>query len=65
MDEQKIQSTYIERRKRKIYSLHKRIEFFKVKKPDEGDLFMAIKWIGNSGSHKNEDLTKARFIGRL
>jgi len=58
MDEQKIQSTYIERRKRKIYSLHKRIEFFKVKKPDEGDLFMAIKWIGNSGSHKNEDLTK-------
>ncbi|TAF58759.1 MAG: DUF4145 domain-containing protein [Flavobacterium sp.] len=58
MDEQKVPNTYIERRKRKIYSLHKRIELFKIKKPDEGDLFMAIKWIGNSGSHKNEYLSK-------
>jgi len=58
MDEQKIQSTYIERKKRKVYNLHKRIELFKSKKAEEADLFMAIKWIGNSGSHKGQDLTK-------
>lgn len=58
MDEQKIQSTYIDRKKRKSITLHKRIELFKSKKAEEADLLMAIKWIGNSGSHKTEELTK-------
>lgn len=58
MDEQKIVKTYVDRGKRKGYSLHKRIELFKAVKPEEADLLMAIKWIGNSGSHVNDELNK-------
>ena len=58
MDEQKVAKTYIDRGKRKGYSLHKRIELFKAIKPDEAELLMAIKWIGNSGSHVNDELKK-------
>ena len=58
MDEQKIAKTYLQSGKRKGYSLHRRIELFKTTKPDEAELLMAIKWIGNSGSHINDDLTK-------
>ncbi|WP_207514993.1 DUF4145 domain-containing protein [Longitalea luteola] len=58
MDEQKVPKTYKDRGKRKGYSLHKRIELFKAAKSEEADLLMAIKWIGNSGSHVNDELKK-------
>jgi|LNFM01.1.fsa_nt_gb hypothetical protein len=58
MDEQKITRTFTTGGKRKSHSLHKRIELFKVTKPEEADYLMAIKWIGNSGSHTNGGLTK-------
>lgn len=59
MDEMKIAKTYLDsKKKRKIYSLHKRIELFKIKNSNEAEQLMAIKWIGNSGSHKNDGLTK-------
>lgn len=40
------------------YTLHKRIERFKIKNPEQAESLMAIKWIGNSGSHTNRSLTK-------
>jgi hypothetical protein len=58
MDEQGIPKTYIDKKKRKGYTLHKRIELFKVTNPNEADLLMAIKWIGNFGSHASDLLTK-------
>ena len=58
MDEHKVAKTFINKTKRKGYSLHQRIELFKGKMRDEAELLMAIKWIGNSGSHVNESLTK-------
>jgi hypothetical protein len=58
MDDQKIPKTYITGSRRKGYSLHNRIELFKSSKHDEAELLMAIKWIGNSGSHSNEQLSK-------
>jgi len=58
MDEQKIAKTYTSKGKRKGHSLHKRIELFKNVKVEEGELLMAIKWIGNSGSHWEHELTK-------
>ena len=54
----KISKTYVDKSKRKPLSLHKRIENFRTTHPREADLLMAIKWIGNSGSHTNEPLTK-------
>ena len=59
MDEFKIQKVTIgnDRKRRKI-SLHHRIEKFKLKYPYEGEFLMAIKWIGNTGSHSVEQLTK-------
>jgi hypothetical protein len=32
-------------------NLHRRIELYKTKQPDRGNELMAIKWLGNSGSH--------------
>jgi hypothetical protein len=32
-------------------TLHKKIEAFRQIKPEVGDHLLAIKWIGNSGSH--------------
>ena len=58
MDDQKILKTYINGGKRTGYSLHKRIELFKSTKPEEADLLMAIKWIGNSSSHTGDILTR-------
>lgn len=59
MDEFKIQKVTIGKdRKRKKISLHQRIEKFKIKYPYEGEFLMAIKWIGNTGSHSEEQLTK-------
>lgn len=58
MDEYKISKIYTDKGKRREYSLHKRIELFKAIKPQEAEQLMAIKWIGNSGSHQNDDLPK-------
>jgi hypothetical protein len=52
----KVSRTYIEKGKRKNYSLHRRIELFRIEKEYESDHLMAIKWIGNSGSHANDEL---------
>jgi hypothetical protein len=58
MDSKKIAKSYLDGNKRKEYKLHNRIELFKTSNPEEADSLMAIKWIGNSGSHKSDVLTK-------
>jgi hypothetical protein len=35
-------------------NLHQRIELFQKENANIGDKLMAIKWIGNSGSHKDK-----------
>lgn len=44
-------STITTSRKRKALSLHGRIQLYQTKNKQIGDLLLAIKWIGNSGSH--------------
>jgi hypothetical protein len=34
--------------------LHNRLELFKQNNPVNGDRLLAVKWIGNSGSHNND-----------
>lgn len=58
MDDKKVAKTFLDRGKRKSYTLHKRIELFKINNIEQAELLMAIKWIGNSGSHINTELTK-------
>lgn len=43
--------------KRKIVSLHDRIVQYRIRDAENADLLMAIKWLGNAGSHDAE-LTK-------
>jgi hypothetical protein len=50
MDDKRIRK-YSPTDKKNILSLHQRIQFFKEKKNDIVDNLLAIKWIGNSGSH--------------
>jgi transcription elongation factor Elf1 len=51
MNQQNIKKTFMQGGKRKKLTLHKRIEEFKRVKPEIADFLLAIKWIGNTGSH--------------
>jgi len=51
MNQQKVKSTFVQNGKRKNLSLHKRIEAFRISKPEIAEFLLAIKWIGNAGSH--------------
>jgi hypothetical protein len=42
---------------RRALSLHSRIELFRKKNPDAGECLMAVKWLGNHGSHSGNALT--------
>ena len=54
MNQQKVRKSFIKNGKRKDLSLHQRIEEFKKSKPETADFLLAIKWIGNTGSHVGE-----------
>ncbi len=59
MDEENVPKAYIDRNRKKLkYTLHKRIEVFQQTKPSEAGHLMAIKWIGNYGSHPSDTLIK-------
>lgn len=58
LDLQKVVKTKLFKGKRIWFPLHKRIELFSNKRPLEAEELMAIKWIGNNGSHVNDRLKK-------
>lgn len=43
--------------KRVFLSLHSRIDLLPQKHADIKDLFIAVKWLGNAGSHSNHEVT--------
>ena len=43
--------------KRHFLSLHKRIELLPAKYDHIKDIFLAVKWLGNAGSHSNHEVT--------
>lgn len=49
-------------RKRAQLNLHTRIERFKAKNQEVAELLMAIKWIGNHGSHGGEGLKREDIL---
>lgn len=51
MDDRNINRTKTIGGKRTKLNLHRRIELYKVKEPEIADFLLAIKWIGNVGSH--------------
>ncbi|MFA5819338.1 MAG: DUF4145 domain-containing protein [Bacteroidales bacterium] len=51
MNQQKVKTTIIQSGKRRLLSLHRRIEEFKAVNSEIADYLLAIKWIGNIGSH--------------
>ena len=54
----KVKRTYINASgKRKSYTLHARIELLPSKYSHIQELCLAIKWLGNSGSHSDEELS--------
>jgi hypothetical protein len=60
MDHLKIPSTQqAASGKVEVLALHKRIVLFKNGNPELGDLLLAVKWLGNYGSHGSE-LTEKR-----
>ncbi|MBC6610816.1 DUF4145 domain-containing protein [Hymenobacter sp. BT507] len=61
MNEFKIPSTKIQGKKRISLSLHARIVKFGIKYPESTNALLAIKWIGNAGSHIS-DVEKSDLI---
>lgn len=64
MDWRRVRKRYRDKKgKLRKYDLHARIEMFRVTTPHLGDKLLAVKWLGNSGSHltglKREDVIKA------
>jgi Domain of unknown function (DUF4145) len=55
LTDRRVPSTAIKNGKRKRIWLHDRIERFKQKEAESADYLLAIKWIGNVGSHYNFD----------
>jgi len=51
MNQQKVKKTIIHTGKRINLSLHQRIEEYKIHQPEIANFLLAIKWIGNTGSH--------------
>lgn len=49
--------------KRQFLSLHRRIELFRAKQPSITDALMALKWIGNAGSHSDTVTTEDALDG--
>lgn len=50
MDDRRVRKTEVSDRKRRL-SLHRRIKEFEKADPNNAELLLAIKWLGNSGSH--------------
>jgi len=57
MDELNVKKTSLSSGKRKNLTLHNRILEYKRQNAEIADYLLAIKWIGNTGSH-NKELTK-------
>ncbi|RLJ77347.1 DUF4145 domain-containing protein [Pedobacter alluvionis] len=51
MDALKVKKTMITKKGRKEITLHSRILAYQNKRPDVSEFLLAIKWIGNGGSH--------------
>jgi hypothetical protein len=52
LTEQGIKKTEITKKKKRRYlDLHRRIELYSKKNPEMSDHLMAVKWLGNAGSH--------------
>ncbi len=55
MDHMKVSKQITTKRgKSQDLALHARIELFAKTSPDVGSKLLAIKWIGNSGSHSDQ-----------
>ncbi len=54
LDFLKVKRFETRKNKRVLINLHKRIDLLPPKYDDFKDLFFAIKWLGNNGSHSNE-----------
>ncbi|WPU96224.1 DUF4145 domain-containing protein [Mucilaginibacter sabulilitoris] len=61
MDALKVRKTKITRRGRENVMLHNRILEYKLRNPDVSQYLLAIKWIGNSGSHLS-DVSKEHIL---
>lgn len=63
MDWRRVKKRFRDKKgKEREYKLHDRIEMFRATAPHLGDKLLAVKWLGNSGSHitglKREDVIK-------
>ena len=53
----KINKTLTKKGKRRYLSLHERIKLLEDKYDDIQDIFMAVKWLGNAGSHSGKTVS--------
>lgn len=57
LDHFKVKRYEIKSGAKRFLSLHKRIDLISTKYPSLKDYFLAIKWLGNAGSHSHKDIS--------
>jgi hypothetical protein len=59
LDQQRVRRTQLTtNRRRQRLTLHARITLYRTRHPNEAHKLLAVKWIGNEGSHAGETLTR-------
>jgi len=57
LNDLKIKKYRVSNNKRRLINLHQRIDLLPAKYAELKDLLIAVKWLGNAGSHSGKDLT--------
>ena len=61
LDSQKVKKYVTNKKgKRQRLKLHQRLESFKDKEPEIANYLMALKWVGNEGSHSKSNLNRKK-----
>jgi hypothetical protein len=63
LTEQRVPQTTRTKGKRHFLTLHSRIDKYRAKRADIADALMAVKWIGNAGSHSSSVTTEDALDG--
>ena len=63
MTDQGIETSIVSKKAKEVeLTIHNRIELFEKKNPEVAEMLMAIKWIGNEGSHELKGLTRENVV---
>lgn len=64
LTQQKVKRTTLSKKRKRVHlNTHDRIKEYETKKPEEAELLMGLKWVGNANSHvTTEDVSRDELL---